>query len=72
MSKQSEIRKLVKDLKSQGFSVVLTNGGHYKVTNDDGRHINIAASPSSDVGVRNIVARLRREVGYDDRSPKRR
>ena len=60
-----DVRALVRKLCKQGFSVELTKGGHLRVTNPAGQHINIANTPSDARSIRNLSARLKRDLGYD-------
>lgn len=59
-----EWRKMAKRLEGQGFDVVLTNGGHVKVTGRDGRKVFLAATPSDSRSWKNGLAQLRR-IGAD-------
>lgn len=66
----SDRKRLIRDLRRQGFTVVLANSGHWKVYDRAGAYVTTMAQTSvSWRGARNEIARLER-AGY--RAPGRR
>lgn len=60
MSK-SELRKLIKALEEQGFTVTFTRNQHYLVRNPAGRVVaTLAGTPSDHHAFRNMIATLRK------------
>lgn len=61
-----ELKPLLKELKRQGFEVVLTTkGSHYKVTHPDhpGKMVTLASSPSDHRAIKNSLSYLR-AIGF--------
>ncbi len=64
MSNKKELIPLLRKLREQGFDVDIARGStHYRVVAPDGRKCNIAYTPRSTRGLKNIVTRLKR-IGY--------
>lgn len=57
----SDLRRLVRELKKQGFTVETTTKGHIRVLDANGSHVTITAGTPSDYRSRkNFLAELRR------------
>jgi len=62
-----DLRKVVKALEAQGFTVEQSRNGHYKVRNAEGVLVcTIAGTPSDGRSWKNSLAALRR-AGFRDR-----
>lgn len=63
MGHRAQVKVLIRDLEKQGFEVVRTNGGHWKVTHPDrGGMVILGFSPSRS-GQHASIKRLM-ELGY--------
>jgi hypothetical protein len=61
VSKASEVRKIVKVARSQGFEVQATTRGHYLFFNAEGTFIcDLSGTPGSDREIVNKLHKLRR------------
>lgn len=57
----TELRKLLKALEAQGFTVERTKGSHYLIRNAEGQAVaTIAGSASDHRSMRNVLAYLRK------------
>ena len=56
----NDTKKLVKELKRQGFEVTMTKGSHYEVRLNGRRVATLAGTPSDKRGWLNAIAALRR------------
>lgn len=56
----SDLKKLIKALEAQGFTVEPTKGGHYTVRKDGRRVATLAGTPSDRRSWLNSLAQLRR------------
>jgi len=61
MRGRKEVARIIRELRRQGFEVVMAQSGHWKVRDPDGRLITtLPASPGEYRGFRNAIAILRR------------
>jgi hypothetical protein len=67
MGTSKELRRLIKALEAQGFTVRATRGQHYQVRNAEGELVaTLAGTPSDGRSWKNALAALRRG-GFKDR-----
>lgn len=70
MGKSSEVQKLLRELRRQGFETTMTKGGHYRVTK--GEHmVHMPATPSDFRSMKNTLSHLRKAgFQHGKRKPK--
>lgn len=56
-----DVKKLLRTLEREGATIAMANSGHWKITNpENGRSVQIPASPGNARWIRNASTRLRR------------
>lgn len=68
MSKAAEIKKLLHEASSQGFTHHVAQNGHVEVIAPDGNRVQISATPGSDASVRSARTKLVR-IGFRRQVP---